>query len=179
MISAGTYKAKADGQCVLGMSANKGTPFLEFYLRIVGGEFNGQAARWTGYFTEKTSERSIQSLQTCGWDGDDISEFSDGQLHGLDSNEVEIVVEIESYEKDGETKKAARVAWINRAGGWLNTDAAMNQEKASEFGERMKGLVRAMKEKRPVTKDSGTDFPHGANAPPAPEPTTGTQKKAF
>lgn len=149
-ITNGTYKARVDGKCVLGASKNKGTPFLEFYCKILDGENKGGLVRWTGYFTENTSERSIQSLQTCGWAGDDLSDFADGELHGLDKNEVSIVVELEEYQNEqGETRSSPRVQWINRAGGFLNADSAMNKDAAAAFGARMRGLVLRSKEKNP------------------------------
>ncbi len=176
-IQNGTYRARVQGECVLGTSKNKGTPFLEFYLTILSGENNGGRVRWTGYFTENTSERSIQALQTCGWKGDDLGEFSDGSLHGLDTNEVSIVVQLEEFENEnGEKRTSPRVAWINRAGGFLNAESAMNPEAAVSFGDRMRGLVLKMKEKNPV-KDNGTEFPHGGSAPSV---QSGTEpKKAF
>lgn len=179
-IGKATYKARACGECVLGTSKNKGTPFIEFYLQITAGENAGGKVRWTGYFTEKTNERSIQSLQTCGWQGEDLGEFADGGLHGLDANEVDIAVELETYTNDnGEERTTPRVAFINRAGGFLNTESAMNDEAAQSFGDRMRGLVLAMKAKRPV-KDTGTDFPHGANAAPSVAPdATPAKGKAF
>ncbi len=186
-IGAGTYKAKVDGECVLGTSKNKGTPFLEFYLRVIGGEHNGSRARWTGYFTENTNERSVQSLQTCGWQGDDLGEFADGSLHGLDANEVEIVVELEKYTSaEGEEKTMPRVAWINRPGGFLNTDSAMNEAAAQSFGERMRGLVLAMKSKAPKRTTEDDSFNYGASAPTDPEapggpsmPVAGEKRKSF
>ncbi len=151
-IGAGTYRAKVVGECVLGESKNKGTPFIEFNLQIQKGDNAGGMVKWTGYFTENTNERTIQSLQTCGWQGDNPGEFADGGLHGLDSNDVDIVVEIETYEhrETGEQRSRPRVAWINRPGGYLNTDAAMAADKAALFGERMRGLVLKVKEKHPM-----------------------------
>lgn len=169
MISAGTYRARVTGECVLGESKQKSTPFIEFYLTIIEGDSKGSRARWTGYFTENTNERSIQSLQTCGWQGDDLSEFSDGGLHGLDANEVEIVVELEEYvDKEGNPKTAPRVAWINRPGGFLNVDAAMAKDKAAAFGDRMRGLVLKTKEKNPPPKGGykfGAATPNSSEAP--------------
>lgn len=175
-IENGTYRARASGACVLGTSANKGTPFLELYLKVIEGEHKGALVRWTGYFTENTNERTIQSLLFMGWQGEDPSEFADGELHGLDANEVDIVVEIEEYENaEGELRHSPRVQWVNRPGGYLNVENAMNTEAAKSFGERMRGLVIGMRAKTPVAnaKGTGTDFPHGANAPAgegAPKP---------
>lgn len=171
MITAGTYKARVEGECVLGSSKNKGTPFLEFYLVITDGENKGGRARWTGYFSENTNERTIQSLQICGWQGDDVSEFADGGLHGLDANDVEIVVELEEYEnEEGEKRTSPRVAWINRAGGYLNKAAAMNADAAKAFGAQMRGLVLKSKAKNPQPTTAvkpATAPPANGEAPPA------------
>ncbi len=165
-IGAGTYKARVQGECVLGTSKTKGTPFIEFYLTILEGDNKGGRARWTGYFTENTNERSIQSLQICGWQGDDLSEFSDGALHGLDANEVEMVVELEEYTNaEGETKTSPRVAWINRAGGFLNKAAAMDPGAAAAFAAKMRGLVLKSKEKNPQPAPAAKTA-----APTAPAP---------
>ncbi len=124
--------------------------------------------------TDKTQERTVEALQICGWQGDDLSEFSDNGLHGLDTNEVSIVVELESYvNADGEEKSAPRVKWINRIGGQVNVQSAMDPTKAAAFGSRMKGLVHAMRAKAPVA-DTGTAFNFGANAPAQAAP-----KRAF
>lgn len=179
-ITAATYRARASGNCVLGTSKNKGTAFIEVYFKIANGENAGSMVRYTGYFTENTNERTIQSLQLCGWQGDDLSEFADGELHGLDANDVDIVVEIETYENaEGEARSHPRVAWINRPGGFLNTEQAMNDDAAKAFGDRMRGLVLAVKQKHPV-KGDGTDFGFGANVPAAPPVApVGEGKKAF
>jgi hypothetical protein len=179
-ITNGNYRAKACGQVVLGESSKKGTPFIELYFEITKGEKLGGRVRWTSYFSEKTNERTIESLQYCGWKGDDLGEFSDGKLHGLDTNEVEIAIELEEYQdKEGNPRLSPRVQWVNRGGGgYLNLALGMTPAAAVSFGDRMRGLVLALKEKNP--QGTGTDFPHGANASvtttTAPE---GAPKKAF
>jgi hypothetical protein len=189
-VTTGTYRAKACGEVVLGTSSQKGTPFIELYFQITEGDNKGGKVRWTSYFSEKTNERSIESLQYCGWRGEDLSEFADGGLHGLDANEVEIVVELEEYqtkettEKPSETRVSPKVQWVNRAGGYLNLEAAMNPQAAESFGERMRGLVLAMRAKKPLAPvGSGTDFAHGANVetPPAANGVApaATKPKAF
>lgn len=179
MITNGSYKARAIGPVVLGKSQNKGTPFIELYFQIIGGPNDGGKVRWTTYFTEKTNERSIESLLTLGFTGEDLSEFADGELHGLDANEVDIVVELEEYTSEsGEKRTTPRVQWVNRSGGYLNTDAAMNEESASAFGDTMKGMLMALRAKRPAPKDP-SDFKFGANVatpPPAAAATPGNGK---
>ncbi len=182
-ISAGTYRARATGNVVLGTSSQKGTPFIELYFTVTQGECAGSSARWTSYFSEKTSERTIEALGYCGWAGDDLSEFNDGTLHGLDANEVEIVVDLEEYvdKKTGEPRTSQRVSWVNKAGGsrYLNLEGAMAPEAAAAFGEKMRGLVLATKSKSPVAAPSASDvsFDHGANETPGVG--TGPARKSF
>lgn len=155
MITNGTYRARVAGECVLGTSKTKGTPFIEFYLEILNGDNKGGKVRWTGYFTDATQERTISALQTCGWQGDELGEFADGALHGLDANEVDVVVELEEYTNDaGEKRTAPRVAWINRVSGVLNRASQMSPEAAAAFGDRMRGLVLKVKEKSPAPKQA-------------------------
>jgi hypothetical protein len=170
MITEGKYKARASGEVVLGTSAKKGTPFVELYFEITDGENKGGKVRWTAYFAEKSAERTIEALQIAGWEGEDLSDFSDGGLHGLDKNEVEIAVELEEYEYEGEKRTSPRVQWVNRLGGYLNVQNAMSAEAAESFGEKMKGLVLKVRARKPAQPDP-TDFPHGANAPAPSAPS--------
>lgn len=185
-ITDGRYKSRACGQVVLGKSAKKGTPFIEFYFKLIGGENNGGEVKWTGYFppdNPKVCVRTLESLQFCGWEGDDISEFADGELHGLDANEVETVVELEDYENDeGETRTVPRVQWVNKLGGHLQVQNAMSKEEAGSFGEQMKGLVLKLKSKKSPPPSEAAEFPFGANAKDAPkseQKKTGTGGRKF
>ena len=103
-IQAGTYKAVATS-FQLGTSANKGSPQVAVMFQVVGGEHDGERVSWMGYFSEtkdKTGKsvatRTIESLQICGWEGDDLSAIT---LDDLPS-EVEIVVQMKPYNGDKE-----------------------------------------------------------------------------
>ncbi len=143
MITAGTYKARVSGECVIG-TAKTGTPFIQFYFTILEGDHKGSRVKWTGYFTENTNVRTRDSLRLCGWQGDELEEFGDGALHGLDASEVEIVVELEPYEGNDEKyigKSFAKVAWVNRAGGFLDKTKKMDDGALSAFSAKMRGLM--------------------------------------
>src|SRR3954466_6748613 len=107
MIPAGTYRARAV-EGALGFTS-KGTEQIAVQFTVVEGEQKGHYITWYGYFSEKTLERTLESLEYCGWEGDDVSD-----LIGLDKNEVTIVVE---HEQDEEGQVRARVRWINSGGG--------------------------------------------------------------
>ncbi len=158
-ITAGKYIGRATGDVVLGASKNKGTPYIEFMFDVSGDANEGPATvRWTGYFTEKSSERTIEALQNCGWQGDNLSEFEDHGLHGLDANEVELVVEVEEWQgTDGSMRETPKVAWVNKLGGGsgVKVDNAMDKGASQAFGDKMRGLVLATKAKRGVTPTPG------------------------
>lgn len=153
MISkAGNYKAKAY-EVMLGTSKKKGTPFVGVKFRVTDGEFAGETLKWEGYLSDKagasgktTAERTIESLQYCGWRGDDLSEFTKG-LHGLDTSEVELVVEMEEGLEDP-SKKFPKVQWVNRVGGGVSfAGEAMNTAQAAEFGRKYRGLALTLRAK--------------------------------
>jgi len=154
-ITAGTYKARATA-VLLTKSSKKGTPLVQVNFQIHDeGPNHGELIRWDGYFTEKTAERTIESLGYCGWKGDDVSVFTkEGVLDGCDLNEVSIFIEMEPYEGDDEKykgKEFPRVQWVNKAGGrGLNVENAMPVSEAVAFAEKMKGLVHKAKAKNPA-----------------------------
>jgi len=133
MIEKGTYPARAV-EWKLGITS-QGTEHIAVLLQLE----DGRQITWYGYFTEKTMERTLDSLEYMGWDGEDIT-----NPVGLDRNTVFVVVE--HKEHDGKTYAEAR--WINRAGG-----LAVKEELAGgalhAFKERMQGAVMARKQRRP------------------------------
>jgi hypothetical protein len=163
---AGTYKAKATDEVTLGQSRTKGTPFVGLYFKVTEGEFAGQLIKWEGWMTANTAERVLQSLQYCGWRGDDISELPRNP-NGLCDNEVEIVVEMEPYtgdDPDKQGKSYPKVQWVNRAGGKPKfAGDAMDVAQAAAFGQKFRGLAMALKAKagavpsNTTSKSTGTD----------------------
>lgn len=175
-------------EALLGRSAKKETPQIGVIFTITEGEHQGERVSWMGYFTDNTQERTIEALQICGWDGDDLSDFAPPTpdtmpgLHGLDRHEVELVLIGEEYggtNPDYAGTVFTRVRWVNRLGGGrLSVENAMDRASASDFAAKMKGIVHAVKAKKP---QASTDFPHGASAPAQGQlPATGTQgRRAF
>jgi len=111
-------------------------------FEIVGE--NDAYAGWTItaflFLTDKTFDRTVESLRHMGWQGDDLSELpalcDQGQL-----GEVEIVVDHEDYQ--GKTQ--AKVKWVNRKGGGaVQLKKPLEGQELATFAARMKGRVRAV-----------------------------------
>lgn len=137
MIPEGHHRARAlDG--VLGYTLN-GNEQIAVLFQLLDGELQGQRITWYGYFTEKTTERTFESLEHCGWEGDDLSD-----LTGIDRNEVTLVVEHETGE-DG--VRRARVRWVNSSGGIAMKDR-MEPGDAKAFASRMRGALVARRQQK-------------------------------
>lgn len=130
-IPEGTYRARVKS-ADFGFTS-KGTEQVQVVFDILDPDYDGETVLWWGYFTEKTAERTMQSLRYCGWKGDDVT-----NLIGISDNEVEVVVEHNTYQD----KTNARVAWVNRlGGGGVSVKAPMPEDKRKAFAKKMKALA--------------------------------------
>jgi len=100
---------------------------------------NGEPNKITyyGYFTESTADRTIESMRYCGWEGDDF-----GQLDGLDRNEVELVIEDETYQ--GKTRR--KIQWVNRLAS-VALKRPMDAQQIAAFAAKMRGRAVASRQK--------------------------------
>lgn len=142
MITEGKHKARGT-EAALGLTAG-GKEEVAVALVILDGEHAGDSITWHGYFTEKTQQRTIESLRYLGWEGDNLA-----VLDGIDRNEVTIVVE---HEEGQDGKTYAKVRWINGPGGGLALKERMDPGAAAAFAQRMRGFVVAQGQKtKPAT----------------------------
>jgi hypothetical protein len=88
---------------------------------------------WYGYLTDKTSERTMNSLITCG-----VTDLE--TLAGLDTNEVELVIEHDTY--NGKT--TAKVLWVNAlgSGGVHLKDKIEGSEKAGMLAKHKGNFLK-------------------------------------
>ena len=157
-LETGTHRAKAvQGNAVLGFTSG-GKEQVAVLLRFIGGPNDGQHVTWYGFFTEKTEERTLESLRFLGWQGSDISDLS--TVGDDDAPEVDAVLEEETNDR-GESN--VRVRWINRIAGVALKDR-MNESQAKAFAARMKGKALALDQRSGAPKNNGSA---GARRPPA------------
>ena len=144
----GTFTARAV-EGALGETSN-GSPQIAVELQVLDDGYTGETITWFGYFTEKTTARTMESLRILGWKTDDLS-----NLDGITENEVKIVVVEDEY--DGKTR--LKVNWINRPGG-LALKSPMTPDKARGFAAQMKGAAVLSRGSAP--KPAGRPAPPGA-----------------
>lgn len=159
MIEAGYYPMRVV-EADLGYTS-KQRPQVALLLEIKAGAHAGEAYTWYGHFTDAARMRTIQSLRTLGWKGDDISEL--GTLIG---GEAQCSIQIEP-DLDGVDR--ARVGFIGR--GNLAMKERMSDEQKKAFAASLKGLILSMggggngAEKRAVGSYGGGSYGGGSNRP--------------
>jgi hypothetical protein len=129
-IQNGTYRARAKEWVLAEIGANSTTAVS---IQFAFADPALGSIVWDGWLTEKTFDRTIESLRHCGWEGSDLSE-----LQGLDANEVDLVIEQEEYEG----RVYPKVKWVNRAGG-LAHKTPLSGDKAKFFALQMKEKIKA------------------------------------
>lgn len=119
IIPVGEYLAKCT-DIAFTQSPDKGTDQVEaiFTIDEPGNAFNGRNVGWRGFFTEKTTEKTFESLENMGMPAPAAKHMS--QLYSLAGNgtTVKVVVEHEDgKDKEGKAKTYAKVRWVNGIGG--------------------------------------------------------------
>lgn len=156
MLNPGKYRGRPVSAALGLTSTNKEQIAVTFELVDPPGE----RITWYGFFTEKTTDRTLQSLRHCGWHGTDLAVFCEEQLPAGFDQEVELDVQHEEYPANS-GKFQARVAWVNGGGG-LAVKNAMTRDQAKSFADRMQRTIVAL------DKEAGRT---AAAARPAPRPT--------
>ncbi len=75
MLNPGKYRARPIA-AALGLTS-KGTDQIAVTFELLDPA--GERITWYGFFTEKTTDRTLESLRHCGWKGNDLSIFVEGE----------------------------------------------------------------------------------------------------
>lgn len=131
----------------------------------------GERITWYGFFTDKTTDRTLQSLRYCGWAGADLSDFCEEQLPAGFDKEVEL--DVQNNEWEGKIR--LQVAWVNAPGGGAVVKSALTKEQAKAFGARMKATIVAL-DKESGRAQTAPEKPNGPS--PARAAQRSTAKRA-
>jgi len=129
-----TGKAISGAPCLTSQGRDQVAVEFEF----IGGPNDGKRSTWYGSFTEKSADRTLESLMVAGWDGESLE-----RLDGLGTTQVTLVVESDTY--GGEARN--RIAWVNRMqGSGPAIKQRMDAGRAQSLTERMRGRVMKLKQ---------------------------------
>lgn len=143
LIPENIYKFRATTNWSLS-ETTKGTPYVRLEFEILEGTSKGRKLQKDFYLSDKTWERTIESLRCCGWQGDDVS-----NLTGVETRDVvgkvvhEMITDKEGTPKTDEQGNAQ----YRHAIAWVGEDRApkpMEATKLSSFRELMKARLQSM-----------------------------------
>lgn len=128
MLPEGTYTAKATD---IGLAVTKrGTEMVSATFTLAAPPADApKTIAWQGYLTDAAMPRTVESLRTMGWTGNDLC-----SLESAMTRDVQIVVEHEEY--NGRTY--AKVKWVN---GVDYRPPIINQEEAKRVASRWKDAI--------------------------------------
>jgi hypothetical protein len=164
MIQEGIHRARCTGEADAQFGySSQGTEQISLLFDLLDESDTptGERITWFGYFSEKAIPIAIRALRACGWQGDNMTD-----LTGVDSQPVDLVIKHEPYEdKTGEQRIAAKVAFINVAGGGgrVEMKKTMDAGQRAAFAAKLRGALVADKQKQ------GTGAKPAAR--PAPKPS--------
>lgn len=169
LIPEGDYLARAL-QWKFGVT-EKGAPQIAVLFEITqDGAQKGRKITKYLYFTEKTTDRSADSLRYMGWEGTDFTELQEGGSGRLDKEEVTIVIE---RKPDQHGAMRNEVAWVNRASG-IRLKNEMSKDQVADFAKMMSEKLRQSDIRR-RTKESGSNkVDDGPRREPTPPPPSGS-----
>jgi hypothetical protein len=100
-------------------SAKNGTEQIAVTFQVIDedadgkrGPLHGHRKVWYGFFTDNTTDRTLESLRHCGWGSDELSDIAnldENACRRLLPKVVQLVIENETY--NGRTVE--KVRWVN------------------------------------------------------------------
>lgn len=151
-IQVGTFKARAVG-ADFGYTKG-GKEQVAVLFEFIDGPNEGKQITWYGYFTDKTVDRTLESLMHAGWDGKNLAALS-----GIGESECLLVLESDTYE--GKTR--VRVNWINKIGTGPSIKEPMSESQLASFSQKMAGKLLALQQRS--TKAQELAFPADDDTP--------------
>jgi hypothetical protein len=148
IIPEGIYKGRARPEWQLGETqSQEPKPYVRLTFDLLSGSAKGRAISRDFFFSDKTWERTVESLRVCGWQGTDVSDFT-----GVDANEVDVCIkhavitkkvngqETVVTDDEGNAKYRAEIAWVGKD----RSPKPMEATKLSSFRELMKARLEGM-----------------------------------
>lgn len=134
-IAAGLYRAVVEDHewCY----SSKGTKAICVRFRVVDGDEENTLVHinWYGYFSEKTWERTVESLRHMGFKGDDLNNLG----------ELDETVQLDVVQEEYDGKVHAKVKWVNSLrASKIQVQNKMMDNDVAAFAKAMQERISAM-----------------------------------
>lgn len=162
-LAAGYYKGRAVKDSAQYGYAKEGGEQISIELQLDVG----QTVTTILSFSGGAIPYSIERLKALGWDGSN-------ELNGIERNEVDVQIK---YELKPGTNDEQMRAEIKTTGGRFSFKTPMNDQQRRGFMANLANTAKQYEQgagqqqtQQRQPDASGTNFPHGANAPPQTQP---------
>ncbi|HET9893173.1 MAG TPA: hypothetical protein VFQ42_22035 [Mycobacterium sp.] len=109
-------------------------------------EFSGYTLNWIGTFSDHSSERTVESLQIAGWQGDDVAELAGVPASSVLADQVSLDCDVDSYtDGEGNTRENLRVQWVNRLGGRFQFKQEADPAALRALGARLRSTAQSLR----------------------------------
>lgn len=145
--------------------AKNGTEQIAVTFQIVDedadgkrGALHGSRRVWYGFFTDNTTDRTLESLRHCGWSSDELSDIAnldEDACRRLLPKVVKLVLENETY--NGRTVE--KVRWVNAIGESRSAIKNKADDKdVQSLSDRMKSRAAALRAANKPAKKNDLPF---------------------
>lgn len=169
-MNAGTYLATVKDYGIT--KTSKGNPQIVIEFDIVVGEGEIKSMFWFGHLTEKTKERTVESLVICGLNnnlstGEECLAFNKGAGSGVLNEELEIQVVVDlkfPWDSDKSCEDTTKdkvpfIKWVNEKGSSALKEKMAESDLISIMpGLNLGGIVLDKKKSIPQVKNHAPDF---------------------
>ena len=139
MVRQGYYKARAvridDGYgnevWARWGKASTGTQQVGMMFEIIDGNYQGTRLPWYGSFTEKSWERTVESLKHCGFQGDNLTKLNEQTL------DREVSIKVDHRVNDFGEVVNARVAFVNATAS-VGFNDPMSSDELRDFAAKIR-----------------------------------------
>lgn len=135
----------------LAKSSVKGTPSVKLHLSAEKNLDTGDAVEGKIFYadlwmSEKTVDRTVETLRNIGYEG---NSFEDMNGNCLEGTKVEIVTDFEDYQtQDGEWKTSEKVKYVNPVGSYGGRGVKpIDNKDAHDIARQYDSVLRAFKPK--------------------------------
>lgn len=143
-----TYRAIASSAPITFGRSSNGNTQIAVEFEVLGKDEaeeyrpTGETITWIGHFTDKTADRTIESLLHAGWQGEDPSELAEISAASVLPTAVDLACEPEEY--DG--KWTLKVQWVNKVGaGRFAFKEPLAGADLKAFGAQLRSKVKSMR----------------------------------
>lgn len=147
------YAARATGYPIQFAPSSNGNMQIAVEFKVEDhAELAGDTITWIGHFTDDTAERTLESLQIAGWQGEDVSELAGRPGNDVLPDQVSLACDVEEYKGE----QLLRVQWVNRPKRHFKFKQEADPGELRALGARLRATAKAVRAQGGASRQAGS-----------------------